>query len=895
MNLRPRTLLLALLLLGPLRAQASEHPSLLFDAEDIPQLRARLDGPLQKVRDALEGAIHFPFAGGNFPMHPDPNYENWDMRGPPDSLVAFAFGAAILDPDSTRGRQALQLARNYLIGICNYPDWVFAEHQDGPDPDLFSAHNLFAVSLAYDWLFHELSESERRTCREKVAVEGEKVYQAMRRNVWWMTDLLQNHNWINTASLGMAALAFEGELPGVDTSAWLAAVNENMEKVHYVADLVVGGAWHEGPGYLNYGFDSLIPYSIALVRKKGGPDYADNHAVRDFPTLRRFMMLPSWERRRDFGIIWGNYSNPQNENTLLSTYYLVRTYRDRHAAWYAERFLEGGLGGRDSISSWAPSLRGLLIATLLYDERVEPEAPPETGASWELDYFAQDLSLWVSRSGWADGGGLVGLKTGVFGGHGNFNRLAKGDEWPGGFINFGHDHADDNGFYFFADGEWITSAVPGYWIGRNNGAPEANRTKYANSLLIDGKGQLGEGLRTCHMRSCPWFFERIGTIPIRGSTANFSFALGAGSQLYPREKGLQTFGRSVLYVDRRIPVIRDVVRADAPRRFEVVFHAIDGVARDGNWLRLHSKNDRAGALKVVSPPSFDMRTEKQHLVHTDRFDPDGEMTAAMIRPSEDSAEAIFLTALAPVRASAWEKKPEIEALDPSRPERGLTIKGLEPGEHYELLFTEDPSHTEDTPGLGVSGMVGLKKVREGEVLRLFLAAGRELRVDEESWIEVEDQAPRTLEVDYSAEGVRVSGDAEAFRVRAPGAKRLFYNGEPIAFTREGNFLVYPPRDGGGGEGGSGGGAGGAGGEEEPGPGGPGCHGDGSAPGEDEGERDGEGGAGGRPNAPPPKLEKFPERGRRAPSGKACSAGGPLSQASPLAVALLALVGSRRRR
>src|SRR5690606_17996002 len=114
-----------------------------------------------------------------------------------------------------------------------YHDWVFPETQDGPDPDLNSAHFLFAVSMAYDWLYHSLPESERRICRDKVAHEGDKVYRAMLRKAWWMPDLLQNHNWINTASLGVAALAFEGELSGVDTSRWLAAVEENLEKVHF--------------------------------------------------------------------------------------------------------------------------------------------------------------------------------------------------------------------------------------------------------------------------------------------------------------------------------------------------------------------------------------------------------------------------------------------------------------------------------------------------------------------------------------------------------------------------------------------------------------------------------------------------------------------------------------
>jgi len=933
MSVRILPLLLALGVVALVHhpARATERPHVLFDADDIPAIRARLDGPLSKVRDALIGAIRFPYNGGNFPKHPDLNYEHFqDRRGPPDTLLTFAFGAVILDRDTTVGQQALELARNYLLGICKYRDWVFAETQDGPDPDLNLAHHLFAVSLAYDWLYHDLSESERQLVRNKVAAEGRKMYDAIVRNVWWMVDVTQNHNWINTASLGIAALTFEGELPGVDTDAWLQAVNANLDRVHYVADLVEGGAWHEGPGYLNYGFDSLIPYSVALVRKKGGPDYADNHAVRDFPTLRRFSMLPSFEHRRDFGPIWGNFSGLQNENTLLATHYVARTFRDRHAAWYGERFLDGALNGRVDLSSWAPGLRGVLLAAILYDERVSPAPPPQTGAAWELDYFAKDLSLWVSRTSWEDVGGLLALKTGVFGGHGNFNRLAKGDEWPGGAINFGHDHADDNGVYFFADGEWITSPVPGYWIGRPNGAPEANRTKYANSLLVDGQGQLGEGVRTCHMRSCPWFFERIGTIPVRGSTAHFSFAVGSGSRLYPKEKGLRAFERSVLYVDREIPVVRDVVRADQPHRFEVVYHAMDGVARDGAWLRLHSKNDRAGALRVISPPDFALRTESQSLVHTAKFDSDGSMAAAFIRPQQDASEVVFLVAIAPVRASAWDRRPSIEPIDPAVPHRGLTITALHPDERIDVLFNEAPDHADDVPQLGVTGMAGVKKSHAGEIVRLLVAAGTQLRVGDETWIEIRDSEPRTLEADYVGDELRLSGDAESFRVRAPGAKRVLYNGEAVEFSRSGEFVEVPPAPSGeggsggetgaggeagqGGEAGAKGGAGwggeagsvgggsgcggGAGGGGRGGPAGGGAGGAG-APEEEPGAGDSGTGSGrdsfGFPGESPENSPPSGPRPSRPRRSSQCSTADALAQSSPLALAWLALLGDRRRR
>ncbi len=842
------TLLGAVLIATP--ALAAQHPSLLFDASEIPAIRARLDGPLRQVREALEAGVHYPFIG-NFPITPDRNYEFFnDRRAIPDSLLSFAFGAIILDPSSSIGGEAKLLAKNYLNGICNYPDWLFPETQDGPDPDLNSGHFLFGVALAYDWLYDELTPDQRQRCRSRVEVEGRKVYEAMLRNVWWMPEHLQNHNWINTSSLGMAALAFEGEL-SFSTGPWLDAVKENLAKVQYVLDLIEGGGWHEGTGYLHYGLDSLIPFSHALSRLKGGPDYADTRIVRDYPNLRRHMMPTSREHRREY-VLWGDFSGFDNDNTLLPLFYAARKYRDEQSMWYAQRFIDGSTAGRTGFSSWPPGQRGMLLSAIFYDETVPATPPSDKGAAWDLDYYSKDLSLWASRSGWADGGGMLALKAGVFGGRGNWDRM-RVNGWPGGYINFGHDHGDDMGVYFFADGEWLTSRVPGYYIGRNNGAPQANRTEFANSLLVDGQGQLGDGIRDCWMSSCTWFWDRISSINLRGSTANFSFALAAGSQLYPRSLGLEAFGRSVLFVDREIPVVRDVVRANSPRQFEILYHAMDGASRDGDWLKLDAKNGRALGVKVVSPASFEVSMVGKNAVHLDKFDPDGWMTSARIRPAARTTNAVFLTALVPQRSATWAGgRPTIEALDPADPGRGLSIAGLADGERIEVIFNEDPSHTGTAANLSVHGMAGVRKTRGDEVVRVMLASGTSLDLGSTRWIEVLEGGPASVEANFSEGRLDVSGDPQPLRIFAPGARVVSWNGVEVPFDREDDHVTIPAADGSaGGAGGSGGSGGDGGSGGSPGTGGCNQGGSGGVGGAGGVSGDGSGGApdGGSGGAP----------------------------------------------
>ena len=857
---RPFAAALALsIALSASAAGAATHPSLLFSREDVPAIRASLDGPLAQVKSALEAGVHFPFVG-DYPKTPDLGWQYYgDRRAIADTLVAFAFGAAVLDPDTGTGREAGELALNYLRGICAYGDWIFPETQDDAKPDLNSAHFLFGVSVAYDWLYDRLTESERQRCRDRVAVEGEKMYQATR-DGWWVPEYLQNHNWINHASLGMAALAFDGEIPR-DTNAWLEAAKANSEKVRYVLDLIHGGAWHEGTGYLHYGLDSLIPFSVALERSGRGPDYAANRIVRDYARLRMQMMPPALAHRREY-VLWGDFSGLQNENTLLPLFYAARKWGDGTAMWYARQFLEGQTAGKGGLTSWPPGQRGMLTAAILYAANVAEEPPARAGAAWELDHYAQDLSLFTSRSGWEDGGALVALKSGVFGGWGNFERLMGGGA-PGGSINFGHDHADDMGLQFFADGEWLTTRVPGYWIGRANGAPEVNRTKFANSLLVDGGGQVGEGVRTCWMGSCPWFWTRQGSIPVRGSTSNFSYAVGAGAQLYDPALGLNTFDRAVLFVDRRFPVVRDVVRGSSARTYEIAWHAADAASREGSWLRLNAKNDRVLGVKVVAPAAFETRTETQTAVHLDKIDADKSMTALFVRPSTPSPDATFLSALVPARGATWASKPSVEPIDAAAPDRGLVIAGLSDGARYDVVFGDGTGVAATAAGITVDGGAGVRRMQDGAVDRVMLAAGRRLEIDGEAWIEVRSGEPASIEVDVRADGVAISGDDRPLRVYAPGASAVTYNGTPVAFERDGDHLRVPGApadsvgdDGSGGAGGVDGGAGWAG---------------------------GAGGSGG----------SIPAPGKRHRGGCASAGGG----VAPLALAVAALAFSlpRRRR
>ena len=782
------------------KASAATHPSLLFGKDDIAKIRARLAGPLKPISDALKAGVNFPFEGGDFPKTPDVNYKYFDdRRAIADTVAAYAFAATMLDPatDATTVDRAKQLAHDYLVGVCGYGNWVFPETQDSPQPDLNLGHFLFSVTLAYDWLYDSLTDGERKTCRDRVAIEGAKMYAAARlpkgsESSWWIEEYLQNHYWVNHAGLGMAALGFEGELGSLDVAPWLSTAENAMTQVKSVIDPIAGGAWHEGIGYVNYGLDALVPFSLAHGRLKGGADWADNGLVHDYARLRMFASPPAQAHDREYPV-YGDYSGYQDDNTLLFLRYVQKAKKDGLAAWAADQYQRGEVMGRKGLSSWPPEQRGMLISAVVYDDAV-PATPPSTAqAAWTRDYYAPDLSLMISRGGWGETGApdtMLVFKTGVFGGHYNFERL-KAKLPPGDQLDFGHDHDDDMNVWLFGEGEWLTLNVPGYWIGRVNGEPEANRTKYANSLLVDSTGQLGDGPRPDGIAGNPWFFERTSAISLRGSTAHYSYSLGAGSKLYDPALGLDTFGRAILFVDRRVTIVRDVVSGAAPHQYDVLWHAPDAVERDGAWLKLHAKNGRALGVKVVSPADFTMTTETQTTYHLDSFDPDGSMTAAYVHPTKNVAAVTFLHALVPIAsASAWGSKASVEAIDPASLSRGVSIDAA-PGEHTDAVFADAPTQSVSANGLALTGMAAAKKTAGGKIVRVLLAAGSKLAIDGTPWIEVTKGDPATLEVEPTSDGVDLSGEVAGVRVYAPGAKTVRYNGVAVAFDVDGDQVVIP--------------------------------------------------------------------------------------------------------
>jgi hypothetical protein len=164
------------------------------------------------------------------------------------------------------------------------------------------------------------------------------------------------------------------------------------------------------------------------------------------------------------------------------------------------------------------------------------------------------MGIVSARSGWSGDESLVVFKCGPFIGH---EAIAKFSYDPGG----GHVHPDANHFVLFGDGQWLVRD-DGYhpkWTGQHN------------TLLVDGRGQLGEGAEWFNggqalvLKANPRVLRVI-------STSTMDQITGDAAEAYPRDLGLRRFVRYLIFVKPDVLIVADDILLDKPLPLELRFH-----------------------------------------------------------------------------------------------------------------------------------------------------------------------------------------------------------------------------------------------------------------------------------------------------------------------------------
>ena len=309
------------------------HPRLLFDRENLEQLRANVRKPgLAPIADRLIDRARALLTA-------PPLVVSTTRRGEPDppgqlkGIEAarrlqgrvLTCSMAFLLTGERRFRDAAVAELDHAIA--DWAIWVDTAHQ--PPYDLMSGEVSLTFGLAYDWLYESLTPQERTRLREGVerrAMAGYLEAATSAKPPFWFTA---DHNWNPVCNGGatVLALALGSDSPLSDKVLRLAA----QAMAHYWNHLQPDGAWDEGTGYWTYGHRYAFMAAEAL-RRAGRPEGAEYLGRPGARTTGMFPILfnPGRTAIASFGDSPSRVADP-----IL--YFLAREYRNPAFAWFEDR------------------------------------------------------------------------------------------------------------------------------------------------------------------------------------------------------------------------------------------------------------------------------------------------------------------------------------------------------------------------------------------------------------------------------------------------------------------------------------------------------------------------------------------------------------------------------
>jgi hypothetical protein len=518
-----------------LKRRQGVHPRLYLDAGSVAGLRKAIEttraGLWKNLKQQADAAVKSGPPKYILQDKYSGDEQLW-QRGVGNTMPVLAMAWLL-----TQDKAYLAAARDWAMASCDYPTWGL-KGIDGMD--LAAGHQLFGLALVYDWCFADLDEPARKAIRQTLIRRGSAMFDgAATGRAWWRQSYLQNHLWVSITGLSTAGLAILDEHE--DAILWVGLAADKFKRT--MDALGPDGASHEGVGYWGYGVEYMLKF-MHLSRDLLGVNLYDRPWWRNTAAYRQYLALPrnAWTRNNNIvDLADCPRSNWYGPDYLLRS--LAHEFRDGRAQWLAEQLDAAGVTSHEA--DW--------LNLIWYDPAVKPLAPADAPASPTLRHFA-DLGIVSARNDWSGDESLVVFKCGPFIGH---EAIRKFTYDPGG----GHVHPDAAHFVLFGCGEWLI---------RDDGY-QAKQTGQHNTLLVDGRGQLGEG-RMWFDGSQPLRLKAAPRIVSATSTPQIDEIVADAAEAYPADLGIKRFVRHLAFIKPNVLIVADDIELSGPRAMELRFH-----------------------------------------------------------------------------------------------------------------------------------------------------------------------------------------------------------------------------------------------------------------------------------------------------------------------------------
>jgi hypothetical protein len=519
-----------------LPAMKGQHPRLLFTSKEIEILKKQIasDPLLQKTyKDNAGRAKAFTLAKESPPaiVLDDTSALSKSVGQYPSLAYVYA-----LDHDPSVKQAIIDI----LTMMLEQPHWADTTELDC---NMGAGNNMLMVAVLFDAVYNDLEPAFRVKMAEKILVHVRRMYYLGYKELcldaikYWQQDPQPNHRWHRGAGMAACLLAI-ADIKEVDSGYMLEQFKKEMDFLikWYPTD----GDCHEGAAYQEFGFFYLAA-AAEMMDRVLGTEYLKHPGFRNAWAQQVYYSAPG----RMSSMSFGDAQNQETPFSNLSAAFFLSPHlsRDKNVqAALTHRFtkLAKRKDGRTYENPW------MLLA--YYDPTVgkgDYQALP----TYRL--FA-DLGAATMRDSWEEDAVLFTFKCGPYGGYrlNEYRHEYKDEKGEPHYVNLAHDDPDANSIALGMAGDFLLH--PGlYSTGKT--------TAENNTILVDGKGQLGEGdaytqpVPGVDMRTLSyltgWKVGTDGRIIIEGEAGNAYKA-----------KALQRFRRTAVWMPGEYILILDDIR-----------------------------------------------------------------------------------------------------------------------------------------------------------------------------------------------------------------------------------------------------------------------------------------------------------------------------------------------
>jgi len=557
----------------------SHHPRLIFDKNDLPDIRSTLHSTRKQAWQAVQ---HMADESLELDTPKPPWYasiskkEDYNTRRL-EYRKYYRYIRKYIDEGlqstslawlMTGDEKYADKAKEILFVLIQWdPHGITSSNEIGFDePGLSLAR---CVHRAYDWLYDALSDQEREQVRQYVIERTRDTWSRVGENRPFLVRPGSSHDGRLIGYLGEQALVLAGEADEIEVKKWL---NYSLKAFWSVFPHWAGsdGGWAEGIGYAA-AYNIRASTWIESFLQTADLDLWQKPFFQKIPDFFIYCARPNDEFWAfGDGAERGPRSQPSRAKILRS---LMSHYAQRfnypEAQWWANQVpLES-----NNISN--------PITPLIAEQKIEGK-PPHNLANAAV---FRDIGWVALHSDLAD------IDKDIF-------FLFKSS--PFGSIS--HSHADQNAFYLSVGGRAL--AIPSGYYGPVYGMPHhaewTRSSKANNTILVDGEGQIVRD------------FTATGSISKFFHHDKITYFCGDAAPAY---KGtLNKFDRHVLYIRPGFFLILDDLQTPEPQTFQWMLHALKEMHIEHNIVTINRLGARAQFTLFTSA------NQSLKFSQTDKFD-----------------------------------------------------------------------------------------------------------------------------------------------------------------------------------------------------------------------------------------------------------------------------------